>query len=130
MCECICHSGDAQQVLQSSNLTSNDPTLCFGDTVEFFCHCLVEQSDVTPFWYTNKDRIFQESGVSYQNNINETTSKLRVMIGSATFSDEPVNLTCCVHLTNGKQCSNSIEIDPQGRYTYTVCIVQTMPVIQ
>lgn len=125
MYACIRCPGAGQHVFQSSNLTSNDHTPCFGETVDFICYYPAAPPGLTSIWLKNGTRVFPDDDVIDQRSLNLTASRLRVRIDQAVFTGDLVSFTCYLPLASGgKEISNSIIVDPQGRLVDTGCTTQ------
>ena len=105
-------------------LTSNNPTPCFGDTVDLICHYpdVMEMVNghpryaaATASYRGNGLLLFPDENVFDQILINQTANRLRVRIDPANFTGDPVSFTCLLPLTvGGVDSSNTRVVDPQG----------------
>ena len=126
----FCPSGAAHD--QRVFLSSNNPTPCFGDTVDLICYYPDVMETVnrkpkytatTPSWRVNGEVIFLDENLFDQRPMNQTSSRLRVRLKPANFTGNPVSFTCYLSLTSGGEDSASTVVDPQGMQLYTAAFI-------
>ena len=90
--------------------SSDNPTPCFGDTVDLICYYPDVMERVngqlrylvnTASYRRNGLLLFPDEDVFDQRPLNQTTSRLRVRIDPANFTGDPVSFSCFLPLTGG-----------------------------
>ena len=116
---CLINAGAVQPVF----LSSNNPTPCFGSTVDLIClypHVMervngqLKYTSTTASWRMNKELLFPDDNIFDQRPINQTATRLRVRVDPANFTGDPVSFTCYLSLTSGGEDNVSTVVDPQG----------------
>ena len=105
-------------------LSSNNPTPCFGDTVDLICYYpdvmervngQLRYTSATASYRMNGEVFFPDEDVFDQRSLNQTALRLRVRIDPAIFTGDPISFSCFLPLTGEGEDSRNIRlVDPQG----------------